>query len=78
MPLIAALTRTRAHRTDALTESDLLHVEEQLRTLLSNFVSDEQSTLTENEKCAWTNAGTFLATLLLQRQDKPVQESGNG
>ena len=69
--LAQRLTELRALRNDALTEDDLLKVEERLREVLANLSKlDAQST-------TWNNAGIFLATLLLQKgEESSTKEAG--
>ena len=76
------LREARALRSKALTPADLVEVETILRGILADLtpgirdtaVDDtehgrEQETNEEEDRAVWTDAGTFLATLLLQRRD---------
>ena len=72
--LARRLAEIRALRTDALSENDLSAVEVKLREILADLsTSDIQETTgggDANQKTTWTNAGIFLATLLLQKGDE--------
>ena len=70
--LARRLAEVRALRTDALSEDDLSIVEGRLREILAdlkmnNDAQEATGSGDASQKTTWTNAGIFLATLLLQK-----------
>ena len=76
--LARRLDEVRAIRTDALSEDDLSVVEGKLREILADLSTngDANQKTTETTQ-AWTNAGIFLATLLLQKGEEDATKEAS-